>query len=151
MTDDNNSSRDSGGGGDDNNGGCVGNDGGYRGDGGDRVKHRQQSATMTTAATTTTATATVAVGATKAAAAAAVAMATATAIAMTAMLMARRQWRQMFNFVRGRSRMLGFGGSDDLSPLFWFLRSAHCALCPPLVRVTPPAVGRKQFAPAPGR
>jgi hypothetical protein len=37
--------------------------------------------------------------------------------------------------VRGRSRAR-LGGGDDLSPLFWFLRSAHCALCPPfLVRV----------------
>jgi hypothetical protein len=35
--------------------------------------------------------------------------------------------------VRGHSKMSGFGGGDDLIPLFWFF--ALCALC------TMPALG----------
>ena len=86
-----------------------------------------------TAVATTTATETAAVASTTKTAVAA--MATATAIVTRVMALATGMAADVQLLVRGRSRMSGFGGGDDLSPLFWFLLSAHCALCPPLVRV----------------
>jgi len=86
------------------------------------------------------------------------AMATGTAIATKAMAMATATARRRSQLlVRGHLRDVGLWGVDDLSPLFWFLRSAHCALRLPLVMCfynygqTPPAVGPKRFAPAPGK
>jgi len=49
---------------------------------------------------------------------AAAAMATAMAIATTAMVMATAMAADVQLLMRGRSRMSGFGGGDDLSPLF---------------------------------
>ena len=89
-----------------------------------------------TAGMTTTAAERAAVAATRKTAAAA--MATATAIATTAMMMATATVMvvDVQLLVRARAfkdvRLWGF---DDLSPLVWFLRYAHCVLCPPLVRV----------------
>ena len=113
---------------------------------------------MLTAAATMTATETTAVAATRKTAAAA-AMATATAIATTAMMMATATVMavDVQLLVRARAfKDVGLWGFDDLSPLAWFLRYAHCVLCPPLecfsnYGQTPPAVGRKRFAPAPGK
>ena len=142
LDDDDNRNRDNGGGGNDDN----------SGGGGDRGKHRQQSATTPTVATKPTATETTAAVMTTTKTATA-AMATATAIATTAKAMATATARQRFQpLVRGPSRDVGLWGGDDLSPLFWFLRSAHCELRPPLVNVllqlwTDSACS---FAPAPG-
>jgi len=91
---------------------------------------------------------------------AAAALATATAIATTAiaMAMATAMAANVHLLVRARAfKDDGLWGGDDLSPLVCFLRSALCALCPPLVRVLfqlwtdSATVGRKQFAPAPGK
>ena len=69
---------------------------------------------------------------------AAAAMATATAIATTgmAMAMATALAANVHLLVRARAfKDVGLWGGDDLSPLVCFLRSALCALCPPLARV----------------
>jgi hypothetical protein len=67
------------------------------------------------------------------------AMATGTAVTITAVAMVTAMAAGVQLLVRARPcKDVGhWGGGDDLSPLLWFLCSAHCALwylCPPLVK-----------------
>ena len=60
---------------------------------------------------------------------AAAVMATAVAIAMTVIAMVMAMTADVQLLVRSVQGCRALGGEDDLSPLFWFLRFAHCALC----------------------
>jgi hypothetical protein len=52
------------------------------------------------------------------------------------MVMATAMAANVHLLVRARVfKDVGLWGGDDLCPLVWFLRSALCALCLPLVRV----------------